>query len=268
MTWCMRSAEDGQGTCLDRNVDHPSGKTQPTFRHPDDIRQPEDLRDAGLLHVHLLTEENKMRHHVMTFRCCIAPVTAAAGLLAVVGLGTPLAAQSDSSGSALRLTLAAGPAVTVGTLRSTSRVGYVLEGSVAAIAPTSMWGLRGDIMYQYVGSFGSHMRTNGDGAYRIDGEAVSSAAVFVNALAVKRRGGAVFAYAVGGVGIGLPDAMSMRSGGEVSRGNAGIAWQGGAGVEWPFGRRALSAETRLQSLRSSYSGSWYTTLPITFRVTF
>lgn len=209
-----------------------------------------------------------MLNNVMTLRCCVAPVSAAVCLLAVVGLGNPLAAQNDSARSALRLTVAAGPAVTVGTLRSTSRVGYTIQGSVAAPAPTSMWGLRGDIMYQYVGSFGSHMSSNGDGAYRISGEAVSSAAVFVNALAVKRRGGAVFAYAVGGVGISLPDAMNMSSGGDVSRGNTGMAWQGGVGAEWPLGSRALSVEARLQSLRSSYSTSWYTTLPITLRVSF
>ncbi|MBA4072419.1 MAG: hypothetical protein C0497_11370 [Gemmatimonas sp.] len=195
-------------------------------------------------------------------------MSAAACLAAVAGYGNPLGAQNDSSVSALRLTVAVGPAITVGTLRSTSRVGYTIQGSVAALAPTSVWGLRGDVMYQYVGSFGSHMSSNGDGAYRISGEAVSSAAVFMNALAVKRRGGAVFWYAVGGVGISLPDAMNMSSGGEVSRGNAGMAWQGGVGAEWPFGSRALSAEARLQSLQSSYSTSWYTTLPITLRVSF
>jgi len=209
-----------------------------------------------------------MVNNVMTFRCPVAVGSAAACLAAVVGLGNPLGAQSDSARSALRLTVAAGPAVTMGSLRSTSPVGYVLQGSVAAIAPTSVWGLRGDIIYQYVGSFGSHMRSNGDGTYRSSGEAVSSAAVFVNALAVKRRGGAAFPYAVGGIGISLPDAMSMNNGGEVSRGSAGMAWQGGAGVEWPFGSRALSAEARLQSLRSSYSAKWYTTLPITLRVSF
>ena len=209
-----------------------------------------------------------MLNNAMSFRCRVAPISAAACLATVAGLGNPLGAQSDSAKSALRLTVAAGPAVTVGTLRSTSRVGYTIQGSVAAIAPTSVWGLRGDIMYQYIGAFGSHMSSNGDGTYRISGEAVSSAAVFVNALAVQRRAGSVFSYAVGGVGISLPDAMSMSSGGEASRGNALMAWQAGVGVEWPFGSRALSVEARLQSLRSSYGTTWYTTLPLTLRMSF
>lgn len=183
------------------------------------------------------------------------------------GCPRPLAAQSDSTTSALRLAVAAGPTLAAPS-GGGSRWGYVVQGSVAVVRPTSPWRLRGDVLYQHAGTTGGHMRSNGDGGYRMRGEVESSAAAFASAVLAKPRAKAVAPYLLAGLGIGWTDAMSGSDGLESSRSVAGLAGQGGVGIEWPRGRRALSLEARWQVMRSPFRGQWLTTVPVTVGVSF
>lgn len=201
---------------------------------------------------------------------CAFKVRSAALAVAVAFLRAPppLHAQTDSAPPAIRFGLAAGPAVTFGELSSSARVGYALQGSVSLVRPRSLWRVRGDLVYQHVGSLDGDMQSYADGTYRMNGDAVASALGFVNVLATSPHATPVAGYLLAGAGIGLPDAMVMTSGGADSRGTARLAWQAGAGLEWARGTRALNLEMRLQSVRAAATSGWYTSLPVTFGVSF
>ena len=199
----------------------------------------------------------------------VGPLTTALGLAAAAGLARSLGAQTDSTGSALRLSITAGPTLAVRSGPGASRLGYALQGAVALVRPASPWRLRADVLYQHVGSADAEMRANGDGSYRMTGDGESSAAAFVNAVFAGRRTKRVVPYLVGGPGLGWGATMRATGGGGMhSDGGARLAAQGGAGLEWARGDRALTLEARVQTVRSASRDVWFTTVPITVGVSF
>lgn len=207
-------------------------------------------------------------------RQCRGPyLVAVLGLAAAVGLPRVVGAQADSTASAVRLSVAAGPTLAT-RAAGASRLGYAIQGAVALVRPGSPWRLRGDVLYQHVGSAGADMGATGDGAYRMRGDAESSTAAFVSAVLAGRRAKGAVPYLVGGLGVGWASAMSAAtdmtasSGMEAGRGTARLAAQGGAGVEWSRGSRALTLEARLQSMRAPSGAGWFTTVPLTVGVSF
>lgn len=192
---------------------------------------------------------------------------AVASLLLAMGLAGPAGAQPDSLVPALQLSVAAGPALDVGSGTS-ARIGYTLQGAVAIVRPRSPWRLRADVVYQHAGRLDGDMHASRDFTSGMSGDAVSSAAGFANAVFAPRATRGVVPYAVGGIGLGWVDAMRGTAYTEGNRSTVGFAWQGGGGFEWGRGGRPIRLETRLQSIRSPGVARWYTTIPVTVGVRF
>lgn len=203
------------------------------------------------------------RHHAaLVRRHAGAGLTVAASLILTIGLACPLGAQVDTAAPALQLSVAAGPALAVGS-GTGARVGYTLQGAVTLVRTPSPWRLRADVAYLHAETLGWNMHSSRDGLSDPDGEAVSSTTGFVSAVLAPRAARAMVPYAIGGIGLGWVNAMRGTAYTQQSRGTAGFAWQGGGGIEWARGRRAIRLEARLQSIRSAGATGWYTTVPVT-----
>ena len=206
-------------------------------------------------------------------RCGIPVLFAVLGLVTAAGFPRVAGAQADSTASAFRLSVAAGPSLAARSAGA-SRLGYVIQGAVALVRPESPWRLRGDVLYQHVGLIGEDMRTGLDGAYRMRGDPESSTAAFVSAVLTGRRAKVVVPYLVAGLGVGWASAMSAATemtaanGMHSGRGTARLAAQGGVGVEWSRRSRALSLEARVQTMRSVSGAGGFTTVPVTLGVSF
>ena len=187
---------------------------------------------------------------------------AIAAVATVVALAPALPAQTDSLKPTIGLSLAGGPALSVGAARGTARVGYLVQGSLARMLPTSPWRLRADVVYQHLGDVGEHMRYSGDWIQSERGDAASTALVFASVALMHRATPHVLPYLLGGMGGGWVDEMRMDAGLAQGAGAVRFAWQSGAGVEWLRGDRALTLEARAQSARAALGQRWYTTVPV------
>lgn len=187
---------------------------------------------------------------------------AAVAVGSVVALAPALRAQTDSLKPAFSVSLAAGPALAIGALPGTARVGYLAQGSLTRIWPASPWRMRGDVVYQHLGDVGEHMRYVSDRNPGERGDAASAALAFASVVLAHRVTPTVLPYVLGGVGGGWVDEMRMADGLAEGRGALRSAWQGGAGFEWARGERVLTLEARVQSARGALGQRWYTTLPV------
>ena len=187
---------------------------------------------------------------------------------AAIAITSPLRAQTDSATRTTRFSVAAGPALTVGVLRSAASLGYLAQASVVRVRPTSPWRLRGDVVYQHVGDAGQHMRKPSDRDPRARDAAASSALGLVNVALATRHSRSFTTYLLVGAGGGWTDEMRMSD--RVVRGGGAmrLAWQGGAGLEWVRRGRVVSLESRLQTTRSTLAPRWYTTVPLLLGVSF
>lgn len=209
-----------------------------------------------------------LRHRCAIRRRCpgVAP-RVAASLLVATGLAGPVGAQDAPPVPALQLSVAAGPALDVGS-GTRARVGYTLQGAVAFAWPRSPWRLRADFVYLHAEQGNGDMHASRGFTSGMTGDAVSSVAAFASTVLAPRATLCVVPYGVGGIGLGWVEAMRGTAYMERNPGTVGFAWQGGGGVEWVRGDRAIRLETRWQSIWSREAAGWYTTIPVTVGVRF
>jgi len=191
-------------------------------------------------------------------------------LLGLLGFAQGASAQADSTATSLRLIAAVGPAFAVGAARGEARAGYAVQASVLYLRAQAPWRLRADFVYQHMQAGRERMEWRTDGSFSASGDAVSSAAgaVLLSGVFAPGRSSRSTPYLLAGVGPAWPEAMTMANGGEHDGGTTRLAWQGGVGMEWRFGSRALSVETRFQSLGAARAGAAMRTVPVVLGVTF